>query len=46
MTHLEDANRITGHRDEKDIPFVATVLAINGDGMISYDNDSEELTKT
>ena len=42
---MKEAERIIGHRDEKDVPFVATLLAIHGDGVVSYDNDFEEIEK-
>ncbi len=45
ILHMHEAYKIIGHRDTKDAPFVATLLAIGGDGIVSYDNDFEEITK-
>ena len=45
MKYMKEARRIIGHRDEKDVPFVAALLAIRGDGVVSYDNDFEEIEK-
>jgi len=43
--HIAKAKCIIAHRDPKDVPFVATLLAIRGDGVVSYDSDYEEIIR-
>lgn len=40
---LQEAMYMIGHRDVKDVPFVAVLLSINGDGILSYNRDFDEL---
>ena len=35
--YIEKATELIGNRDSKDVPFIATALAINSDGIWSFD---------
>ena len=41
--HLKKAAGLIGHRDSKDIPFVALALAIENDGLWTNDKDFGEI---
>ena len=43
MNKLQEAKHMIGHRDVKDVPFVAVLLSIEGDGVLSYNKDFDEL---
>jgi len=43
--NLKKGYKIIGQRDIDDTPFVAAMLAINADGILSYDKDFELIRK-
>jgi len=43
--NLKKGYKIIGQRDIDDTPFVAAMLAINADGILSYDKDFELIGK-
>lgn len=43
--HLDEAIRVMGGRDVRDAPFLAALMAIDGDAILSYDEDFSEVEK-
>jgi len=43
--HLNEAIKVIGRRDPGDAPFLAALMAIDGDAVLSYDEDFSEIKK-
>lgn len=43
--HIGEAMKIMGDRDIKDVPFVAALIAVGADAVLSYDEDFSEVEK-
>jgi len=43
--HIDEAIKIMERRDVKDAPFLAALMAVSGDAILSYDEDFSEVER-